>query len=185
MTTAQMVAEVRTKLDEAAAGLWTDTEIYRALNNGQIMTASKLHAQKKFGFLNELYSSKVALISDLTLPTDYWQYIDSAVDNKPCLLRTGDKFNKEGNYYLTGDDDQRYIYLNGSSIYFNLVFTGYYWLNYYKKPTEVAVSVNSILDDRIHPSLVQYAFADLLLKDEKHEQSALEFQKYNQMVAEL
>lgn len=185
MTTAQMVAEVRTKLDESSSGFWSDTEIYRALNNGQITTVSKLHSQKKTHYLSELKSRKTGTSSDLTLPTDFWQYISCDVDSDGCLLRTGDRWIKENNYYLTGETKQKYIYLDGGSIEFSPTINGIYRFEYYKKPTEVSSTAEPILDDRIHPSIVQYAYSQLLLKDEKHEQSLLELQKYDKMVAEL
>lgn len=192
-----MLAHVRTLLDEASAGYWTDTEIYRSLTNGQTMTASKLHIKGSSLIENlrkDLAQSEAS--GWLNLPSDYWFFIGvkyasvGGGTEYPCLLRRGARFNKESNAYLAGTSSQPYVYVTDNTLDFDPSGSSgmtprTYTLSYYSKPTDISASVEPILLSITHPAITQYAFAELLLKDEKNQESALEFQKYNDMVASL
>lgn len=183
MTTAQMLADVRTKLDEASAGYWTDTEIYKSLNNGQIFTLNALFGSDN---VSTCIKSLTVAYSTSSEPSDLLKPIGVTLNSSPCLIRSGDKQTKENNTYLTGSTSQPYVYFYSGFVSFDPTpTTGTYTIDYYKVPEDMTSLVEPTLREPTHPAIVQYAFADLLLKDEKHQESVVEFQKYEKMVANL
>ena len=184
MTTTQMVTHVRTLFDEDSAGFYTDDMIKRSLDNGQKILANMLYQMKRHNLLYTLETSSTRAYSVLTLPTDFWMYKSCLLNDYPCRLRTGDKDIKEGNSYLVGATTDPYIYV-GSSIDFSPTPAGgQYTFTYYKNVSDIT-STNPNLPSATHLTICQYAFADLLLRDSKHQEAVVEFEKFHKMVADL
>lgn len=96
------------------------------------------------------------------------------------------------NEYLKPTDKSPsvFMYYNGGWKYkflpaFDNSLGGDYILNYLKEPTSISASIEPILAEETHNAIVQWAFSFILRKDDKTQQSAMEHQKYLQMVSEL
>ena len=184
MTTAQMVTHVRTLYDEDSSGFLTDTMIKRSLDNGQNLLAHILYQSKKH-LLYTLETSESNSYSTLDLPSNYWMFKSGYLNSKALRLRTGDKEAKEGNSYLAGSSDNPYVYIAGSEIDFDPTPTSGTWtMRYYAQPSDIT-STEPNLPDETHPTICQYAFADLLLRDTKHQEAVVEFDKFYKMAGGL
>lgn len=185
MTTAQMLAHVRMKLDEDSAGFWTDAQIYQSLANGQLQLATIL-ADRESPLAQPLVKYSAVGFSTLTEPTDLMKPISVTLNTYPCLIRTGKRQDKEANSYLAGTTTNPFVYFYNGVIDFDPTATvGTYIIEYYKIPSDIALAVEPTLRDQTHPSIVQYAFADLLLRDEKYQEASLEFSEYEKMAGRL
>lgn len=182
MTTAQMVTHVRTLFDEDSSGFLTDTMIKRSLDNGHKLLAHLLYQGKKAHLLYTLESSESNSYSTLDLPSNFWMFKSGYLNSKALRLRTGDKEAKEGNSYLAGTADCPYIYIAGSEVDFDPTPSSGTWtMRYYVQPSNLTTT-ESNLPDEVHVPICQYAFADLLMRDSKHQEAMAEFEKFYKMV---
>lgn len=177
MTSAEMLARVRTNLDEATASFWSDNEIYRALADGQreiishifIVWKQKVRVNPEEP-LPEVLRSLISSDSGTTtksLPNDFMSYLTvySATNAVPIFVRENWRQNSwmRGNTYSTSTSAQPFCYFNATQIVFE---TAVAWtMEYLKAPSDISGSTQPSLPTIAHNAVVQFAFATLLLKD--------------------
>ncbi len=211
MTSATMLAKVRTLLDEASAGLWSDSEIYEALTEGQLAVAQYLLnlfkktrefkpglrglLKEQQGATNSGYISYGDATADIP---DFWDFFSLRIDNDSsgteyeARILTRDEYFQDyesgGYWQATKGSPIAYVYVSSTTPLNRIIFlpspatTATYTLEYFKKPTDISSSIEPILGEETHPAIVQYAFADVLRKDELITQSQAEFNKFYEML---
>lgn len=183
MTTAEMLARVRTLLDEASAGFWTDAEVYYALTDGQIETINILI--KMFEQTNELPKALIPLGKTQTgsgtasLAADFLYPVSmvATLNSVPIFIRGFGKHRDHliENTYLASSSTQPYAYFQGSQV---VLETTLAWaLDYIKKPADIESGVDPTIGAGAHDAIVQYAFAYILRKI-KDPRADNEFNKY-------
>ncbi|MFC2135986.1 hypothetical protein ACFLTH_15325 [Bacteroidota bacterium] len=189
MTYTVMLAKLRTLLNEASASFWSDTELYASLTDGQQEVANYLVAlwKSKGGDLPEalkkLFDTDTGT-GTKTLETDFWIPLTVYTSTLPVLIREdGDeKSTLKYNTYTSSSATQPYCYINATQI---VLETSVTWtMEYLKAVTAIDGSTNPILTADTHETVVQFAFAEMLKKDNDPRAEA-EFQKYLTMVRGL
>lgn len=182
MTSALMLARLRTLLDEASASFWTDAEIYSALSDGQREVVDILFAKgRKHNLLKPLLKTATGsdtTSSGITLPTDFKEFINASYttltteDQIPCNVVDYDEIflRDKDNTYLTPIRATPVVYLKATTglrlIYFEPTSSHCdYSIVYLKQPTEIDVSTQPILSPETHESIIMYAYSFLLRKD--------------------
>ena len=214
MTSAEMLARVRTLLDESSAAFFTDAEIYSALSDGQREVTNfalgvyrQLRAQNVNSqipeAIKELITTATGTIAaaglTANLPADYLEWIRAdlahtagSVDAYPCYYRenTLGAF-ASANTYLAENitNQQHYFTINATQVVFftpGAVSVGSsYTFVYFKKPTEISGAVQPILSDFTHEAIVQYAYAYILGKDQRTTEASNEYGKFRDYLARL
>lgn len=177
MTSAEMLARVRTDLDEVVASFWSDNEVYRALADGQREIATHIFTIWKQKIrvnpdepLPEVLRSLISTDSGTTtksLPSDFMSYLTvySATNAVPIYVRENWRQTgwMKGNTYSTSTSAQPFCYFNATQIVFE---TAVNWtMEYLKLPTDISGATQPALPITAHNAIIQYAFATLLLKD--------------------
>lgn len=174
MTTNNLVTVLRTLLDEVSAGFWEDSEIYKALDEGQ-NSLIKLHlavwkSKIKVNKDEELPETLRVLLNQTTgtgttsLPTGFLEYI-SIYGDVPIYVRnqTRKKGSLKNNSLLESSASQVYCSFNGSQVVFE---TSVSWtMDYLKIPDAISSSQNPVLPDTCQDILINYAFSELMRKD--------------------
>lgn len=206
-----MLTKVRTLLDEDSAGFWTDDQIYNALTDGQkevINILLKVYRAKKAigGSLSEplrsLISTKavdpIAAGEGISIPSDYLDVIEIWYDSTggtESIVYVVDGQSKktnflENNHYMQGDKVVAFLGYNKDKdqkeFSFSTISTGNAkgTLVYLAMPTDIASEQNATLPGQTHKTIVQYAYADILRRDEDPRASN-EYQQFLQMVSQL
>lgn len=210
MTGANLLARLRTLLDEASASFWTDTEAYAALADGQnavIALSLGVYRAKKSSLLNQdvplplvlqaLYATQTATVnsgassaslSGTVLELVYLKYNHSAVSPLyPARLRNfspASEF-KAANSFLvaTPSSGEYYIRFNNPTITFETASTdnAATWIaGVLSQPTDIGASQASVIPDTCVPAIVQFAFARMLSKDQRVQESQDAFGKFMQ-----
>lgn len=207
MTTAIMLARVRTLLDESSAGFWTDTEIYAALAHSQISVINeilkiyKLRSQanpstelpEELRVLSVRASGTISA-SYVAIPTGLIWLLNASWDHdatggeKPCYIISQDRqFNfREDNPYLAAASTQPIAYSSQyqsggqQAINFRPIYStnGTYSIEYLKYPTAIASGQEPTLPESTHNAIIFYATATMLLKEEKISEAQSYFQNY-------
>jgi hypothetical protein len=213
MTSTEMLARVRTALDEAATGFNTDAEIYSALADGQNAVINVIlsiyKAKIKVDNLTELPYELITLLENATasitasfiaLPTGFLYLVNAKWDHdatggqKPCLLVSNDKmlYAGEDNSYLaaTSTSPKAYVAtLAGGSpaIHFLPTYStsGVYTISYIKTPTAIASGQNPLLPVSTHSAIVFYATAQMFIKDEKIQEAQSMLNDYSKELSNL
>jgi hypothetical protein len=209
MTSLEIKSRVLFLLDDEDADYWTESDVYQAISAGQleifkrglaifIQNNSKLPyiltpfqketdaaaAGKKNKFppsfqhlISARYEHNVAAMTSAALPViiqkkDYNFYSD----RKNPYFQGADK-GPVGWYSIDASGDECLEIETTDTNY------GMIQLNYLKTPDAINESVNPEINTTAHESLVQYAYASLLLRDEQFQASAAEMNKFNQMLA--
>ena len=187
MTTTEMVTRIRDLVDEDTASFFDDADIKVSLNNGQKMVANALfNKNPRHPALLPLRELSLTIAySSKDEPSDFWRLLSVKLNDYPCRLRTGDRFMKENNTYLQGATTDPYVYhLDGKFDFDPSPTSGTYDLEYLKEPSDLT-STDPNLREEAHDCIVQYAFGDLMRKQEKFQEEITAFDKYNNMVAQL
>ena len=202
MTSALMLARLRTLLDEATASFWTDTECYAALSDGQRMVVDGLYQKSpKHHLLKTLFKRATGsdtTSSAITLPTDFKEFVNATYttltteDQKPCRIVNYDAeflLEKDNSYlapnratpvvYLSATTGLRLIYFEPTSIHAD------YTIVYLKQPTEIDGSTNPLLPDETHEAIILYAFSFLLRKDLRAQEADGAYKLFLDMVGKL
>jgi hypothetical protein len=186
MLNTEMLARVRTLLDEASAGFFTDAEIYSALTDGQKQVANFLlskfqNYQKLPEPLRPLLVNPVASSgTSINVPADYWHDFSlkygSSVGAKQVAIKRElkDIAQVEDNSYLT----DFYYTIDSDTINFGISGTQYYTLIYLKKPTAIDGSTQPILSESSHSAIVHWATAQMFIKDQKIPESQVMMKNY-------
>lgn len=195
---------LRTSLDEATASFWDDNTCYRALSDGQREVANYLltmyKARKTVNADEEIPEGLRALALQVTdsvtsgqdsdtLPTDFWYDLsvrynhDNVGSSFPCFRRDLGRnlYHKQVNTYLTADTSREYYYsITATEIQFetSATATAPYSMWYLRKVTEIDGSTNPILPDMTIEAILKYAFAELLLKDQRISEAAQILQNF-------
>ena len=201
MTRTDMLARVRTLLDEASASFWTDTEIYSALADGQQEVANYLVINyRKAKDLNpsaEIPPSLVPLYNTSTSttasglinkPTGFWHllyalYAYSGGTSYNCRIQplSPSLYFDLDNTYLTPSSIDPAIYQAPTSqLYFKPtpIGTATYTIGYIKLPDAISVSTDATLPVQTHQSIVHWATAQMLFKDQRPQEAQIHLQNF-------
>lgn len=174
--TKALAAKVRTSLDEASAGFWTDTEIYNALADGQreivniistiYKTKSALNGSEKLPeVLRAIMATTTSQTGTQNLPADYWTWLVIYTGTTPVYVRP-DGLDKtlKFNTYMASSAAQPYCSITSTQVVFETSVT--WFMDYLKTMTDMSGSVDPVVPSMAYNVLVEYAIAFLLNKDE-------------------
>ena len=179
MTSVEMLARLRTLLDETPEGFWNDDEdCYPALSIAQLEVIKAITPYKSIALRTVLQRSvqtaKTFAVNDgLSLPIDFFLIYSIKANavggtEHPAYDRiTRNEF--EDNPYLSSENDRLFYTISGTSgalkLFFETAFTnGSITMDYITKPEDITSSVNPELDSIAHNAIVWYAFAYSLQK---------------------
>ena len=207
MTYTEMLARVRTLLDEASASFWTDTEVYAALTDGQQEVANyflNIYKIKSSQNLNALLPQPLESLvkseidttatSGITKPSDYWHLISAKYAYTGGLTGTyyncriervsaTRDFNLQ-NTYLTASNTYPTVYEAYSGSDLMLFFsplpsgTAAYNITYVSTPTAINGSTSPILPVQTHSAIVHWGVAQMLFKDQRPQEAQLHLQNF-------
>lgn len=207
MTSAIMLAKVRTYLDESSASYWTDTEAYASLAHGQVacldavFTAyqQRLKADPELELPDELrtlitHDSAGIAASKINAPSGFmwlvnakWDH-DTSGEEEPCRVISMDRVfhHREDNTFTsaTATDPIAYVAPEVSagtqSINFLPIYstTGTYSIYYLKYPTAIASGQEPTLPESTHNAIVEYATFSLLMKDQRPQEAGVHLNNY-------
>ena len=187
MTSANMLARVRTLLDEASASYWTDAECYSALSDGQREVVNIIYQRdRQSQILKTLWlelSDDNVSNQDIAVPDDFKEFINATmsttlggtkytckiVDYNPAYLRD------QENTYLVASARNPSVYIKSSTTLGRLICfepsssDSRYTIIYMTQPTEISASVQPLLPADAQEAIIIYAFSFLLRKDERPE----------------
>lgn len=208
MTSANLLARLRTLLDEASASFWTDTEAYAALADGQnavIALSLGVYRAKKQSLLNQdvplsqvlqsLFATQTATVNSgassasltgTVLELVYVTYNHSAATpQRPCRVRYHSPSSewKAANSYLvaTPASGEYYIRWKNPTITFETASTdnaAAYVAGVLSQPTDIGAAQNPTIPDNCMPAVLQFAFARMLSKDQRVQESRDAFERF-------
>ena len=203
MLSADMLAQLRVLLDEAAEQFWLDTECYAALSDGQREYASTILSQYKAKVLinpsesipevlRPLYKpvSSTTSASYIVLPSDFLYDVSlylGGTYSRPLLKRELSR---------TIPAEQANSLLGASGYYYSITNSQInleiptpsnlsYIFNYLQKPVDINQDVNPTLPDFTHYTIVIYAFAELLKKSSRLPEALQQYQIFLQQIKYL
>ena len=187
MTEVEMLAKARMMLDEASAGFWTDVQIYEELSEGQNEVVkealNRMWQSVEVPFvlsnqIKEFVTSTNANAYYVLQSDELWtisiDYAQEGGTEYPCRL-SGVNRNIDFSHLNTftagtTTDPVAEFKTIGATVgwYFIPATAGNYdaTTKYIKEPADIASSVFPELSSTAHTSIVQFAFATLLSKDE-------------------
>jgi len=208
MTGPNLLARLRTLLDEASASFWTDAEAYAALADGQnavIALALGVYRAKKFATPNQdiplspllqtLYSTQTATVASGastasltgTVLELVWVKYNSAAGSPlyPARVRfhsPASEF-KAANSFLVATiaSGEYYIRFANPVITFETASTNNAaaWIaGVLTQPTDIGASQASVIPDSAVEAIVEFAFARCLSKDQRTQESQEAFSKF-------
>lgn len=192
MTSANILARLQTLLDDADDGHWSSTEMYQALTDGQnafIKKVMQLFIAKRMVNIDvEIpYSLRILLTSTTgttttTLPSNYLLWIAVYTSSGTVFVRdkSASYSAKKNNTYLQSSSDQPYCSITATQIILETAVG--YTFEYLKKPNDIDGSNNPTLEDVCLEAVLYYAFAQLLRKDKRINESNAAFQTFNYFV---
>lgn len=196
MTSVQMLERLRTLLDEASAGFWSDDQCYEALSDGQEEYTAIVLAQYKARaivnvsepipeILRTLYSKASLLLSDVSidLPANFLYGISvylGGTYNRPLMKRELSKtivfdqqnslMNPLGYYYYITNNKMIFEISTPTSLACTIEFL--------IKPTDITSSINPVLPEYTHFSMIIYAYAQLLRKAQRLQEASTQYQEF-------
>ena len=213
MTSAIMLAKVRTFLDEASASYWTDTEVYAALAHAQVACIDVVLAVYKQRFQidpdyelpDELrvltaFAGAGMSASALALPSGFFWLVSAKWDHdasgleEPCRIASQNRtFNaRENNTYLaaTSTDPVAYVGVSAGGVQSINFLPAYdtsatYSIVYLKYPTAIASGQEPTLPEGTHNAIVEYATYAMLMKDQRPQEAQVHFNIYLQEIKNL
>ena len=213
MTSANLLARLRTLLDESAASFWTDAECYAALSDGQREVANitykiydTLRRVDRDLELPKVLRSLITAVSAstgsgtsfITLAATAWldiisiQYNHTTGAKKPVLIRRNREtvlFQNQNTYMADDETNADYwAYISYSGIIqlsHAADANGTHTVEYLAVPTEIASATDPILPDMCVEAILHYGFAELLKKDQKLQEANQEYNIFIQLVQNL
>ena len=195
--TKALETKVRTLLDEDTAGFYTADMVYKSLADAQREIAtfflSVFKAKQKLNkdeecpnVLRPILSTTTSATGTQNLPADFWDvlFIKDSSANVPIRIRnmSANYPHKLANTYLASSASQPYCYISGSQV---VLETSMSWtMTYFKTLTDTSGSVDPFLAQSSYNAMVQYAFADLLRRDEDP-RAGEEFNKFLKMLQDI
>lgn len=188
MTSAEMLARLRTLLDESPEGFWDDdADCYPALSIAQLEVIKSLAPFKSLALRSVLQRSaqtSLTFVQDtgLDLPADFYMIYSikanaTGGDEHTAYDRvTRNDF--EDNPYMSSAADRLFYTISGTSgalkLYFETDFSGgSVTMDYITKPEDMTATVDPELDSIAHNAIIYYAFAYLLQKAKINSSNAL------------
>ena len=171
MTTAEMLATLKTRLDD---GFWTDTELYQALTNGQREVVLYLSKTLKYA-KDYIERATKNFVSDgevimTTRPILSARYAYDGTDYYNCrILNVADVVSVQANTFLEPDEYDPVLYQDDEEVTILPSPAGgkskieYVTL---KAIDPIDATHEPTLDERTHNAIVQWAYAEVLSKDE-------------------
>lgn len=201
MTSANMLSAVRTLLNEASASYWADADIYVWLSEGQKevlkgVLSMYLERKNKDPYIPTVIQKQIigtnidtSSKTSADFPADFVHLIGAKytpdgidVDKAPLrvLTKTAENLSKEVNTYLVPSNEQPIGYLTGFSLELYPIPTANsnLDLNYVKDTTDISASTQPVLPPFTHNAIVQYAFSQALLKDEREQDASNSLNKF-------
>lgn len=198
MLSTDMLARVRTLIDEASASYWQDGEIYSALSDGQTEAVNFLYgiyeAKKKvddsimlpdvLSPLTKSLSNSITSSYTVAVPTDLFKLIAIEITNgaNPKVAALRRDFTEKTIFYqynslMNGTNDITY-FSNAANYYFNQLLNGSYNIYYLENPPTIASGVNPIVGSAVHDAICLFAFSAVLKKDQRVEESTQNFNQF-------
>ena len=179
MTSVEMLARLRSLLDETPEGFWTDDlDCYPALTIAQLEVIKNIAPYKSIALRTILAravqaSKSFTTVTGLSLPGDFYLMYSIKANatggtEHPAherILRN----DFEDNPYMNSEADRLYYTISGKDnalkIFFETDFAnGSITMDYISKPEDITASVDHELDGIAHAAIVYSAFGYLLLK---------------------
>jgi hypothetical protein len=207
MTTATVLASVRTLLDEANASYWENTEVYQSLTDAQnamcglalSVYQTKLNATSNGDvdiplILEPLHTTKSGTLpfgqDTITLPNPVLSVIsvqynpNATTPLYPVRMRERSEASvfQKSNSYLGSIGNDYYVRFKGNIILIFETASAFDYAGYsieiIAQPIDISASVDPILPDITQLSLVEFAFSKLLAKDQRTQESSDAFNKF-------
>lgn len=205
MNTSDLVARVRSLLDEREAGFWTDAEIVDSLNDaieevvnyslfvftergpggGLPLLLTPFVKEERF---TTVTGTKVPLPADLSYILAVKCSPTAAGTEKPCALWSSLmlRYAREHNSLLRSGTDNIYCHISGGDLNFSVpLLAGSYSVSYLAKPARITSTTSPELPENASGALVAYAVALLLEKDGQIEEAAAFFRFYTSKIEQL
>lgn len=203
MLSTDMLARVRTLIDEASASYWQDSEIYSALSDGQTEAVNFIYglyeAKKKadpntilpdvLSPLTKSLSNSIVSSYTITIPTDLFKLIAIEITNgtNPKVAAYRRDFSVETIFYqynslMNGTNNVSY-FSNAANYFFNQLLNGSYNIYYIENPPAISSGVNPTVGSAIHDIICLYAFSQVLKKDQRLEESTQNFNQFLSLLA--
>lgn len=207
LTTVELLATLRTLLDESVEGFWKDgLDCYPALTDGQNEYTAIILAQYKAKVLinpsesipevlRPLYKTVSATTnaSDFPLPTDFLYDISVQLGSpysRPLLKRElsrtipfdqANTYSGTQGYYYSIINDKVNLEIPTPTNPGGLSYT----LEHFIKPTKIDSNTNPILPEFTHLAIVIYAFAQLLKKAQRGQEALGQYQEFLSLIKYL
>jgi hypothetical protein len=188
MVNTVMLSSLRTKLDEASASFWTDVECYRALSDGQLEVTSILPYQmlaKNIIQATLTSGSIVGTTYEIARPTDVLRLLNALFNDIPARLILNDKEQLKSNtntFMLPTVADPTMYEKDNLYVFEPSDASDTVIVDYVPILADIDASTSSTLIETSHPSIVQYAFSDLLKKSDRIQESTNEFGLFTTMI---
>jgi hypothetical protein len=188
MTNVEMLASLRSKLDEATASFWTDIECYRAFSDAQIEVISLLPIELVAKNVFELTVTDTVSATKWAITRPTMVRLQSAIlNNYPAKVINNDskRPNIELNTFMTPTTNDPIVYELNNTLIFEpseIAMTNEAIISYIPIPSDITSSASCSLIETSHPAIVQYAYAVLLKKANRLQESANEFGLFIQML---
>ena len=202
MTLAQMIAELDLLLDQTATAstFWTLTHYYTELSAGQREVASILNKKGSDKISSLLKHFEVTSNYYGTCPADFMdihaaRFAYDGTTYYPCDVYTYEKYlNAISNVYKVPGLQDPIVYIRattslGRKIYFYPVHATPTTSNgeviYIAGPTDIDGSTQPVLPPETHNAIVKFAFARLLERDKRMDESAKAIKEFYGLVEAL
>lgn len=182
MTSTELIAKMRSALDEPTSAFYTDTELYNYLTNAQRAVYSyllSLYREGKrslHGNLSKLMSiderSETEPVASITLPADFWSplavyymTVGGTVKREAKIVGGALQSYKLTNSYLDDSESLSVRFLPTTYVFSaNVSYRG---LEYLKQPTAITSLANPILNDDATDAVLNHALSNAFAKDAK------------------
>lgn len=211
ITSTNALARLRTRLDEASAGFWQDGECYSALSDGQRhlinMSLAVWRARRKVNpqielpvLLTNCFKQTSINLSGVNapIPADFLDWVNLTFNVSGAsgsaypvfvLPQSAALAQVQANQYLYGDtaNKEYFATIGATNIVFNTAGTSspFCTLTYIYDPIDMSGVQNGVLDDTCQEAIVAFAFAILLQKDERTQDSMAALQEFTAMAQTL
>lgn len=182
MTSTELIAKMRSALDEPTSAFYTDTELYNYLTNAQravfayLLSLYREGKRSLHGNLSKLMSIDDSVLpaptTSVSLPSDFWSplavhYIigDGTVKREAKIVGGTLQAYKLTNSYLN-DNDSLSVRFLPTTLEFSASIS-YRILEYLKQPTAITSLANPILNDDATDAVLNHALSNAFAKDAK------------------
>lgn len=187
MTSIEMLARLRTLLDETPEGFWDDDlDAYPYLAQAQLEVIRRIARFKPIALRQlvtrgALTAQTFAIDTGVALAGDFFLIYSIKANatggtEKPCYERS-ERNDYSDNPYLSSESDRLYYSISGNplKLYFETNFVnGTVTLDYITKPDDIDATTDPEIDETAHMAIVYGAYSSLLLKAKLDNSRALE-----------